>query len=84
MPTPPFSSSLQDQLTDATAWKFSSELGPIFTPRFFCCVSPKTLGITDGKEPVAVIELTAIRYPVLVRKRSAAGREPLRAGPGNI
>ena len=59
MPTPPFSANLQDQLTDPTAWKFSSELGPVFTPRFFCCVSPNTLGITGGKEPVAVIELAA-------------------------
>lgn len=58
MPTPPLSSALQSRLADATAWRFESQLGPVFTPRFFCCTNPNTMGISDGKEPVAVIELS--------------------------
>lgn len=58
MPTSPLSSNLQNKLDDATAWKFETQLGPVFTPRFFCCNSPNTLSISDGKEPVAVIDLS--------------------------
>lgn len=35
-----------------------SNLGPIFTPRFFCCDDPNELGISEGKQPVAVIDLS--------------------------
>jgi hypothetical protein len=57
MATTPFSDDLVTKLAGATAWRFNSELGPVFTPRFFCCTDPNDLGITDGKAPVAVIEL---------------------------
>lgn len=58
MATPPFSTELVTKLSGATAWRFNSSLGPVFTPRFFCCTSPNDLGLADGKEPVAVISLT--------------------------
>jgi len=58
MPTTPFSNELIAKLKAATAWRFDSQLGPVFTPRFFCCDDPNSLGISDGKEPVAVLSLT--------------------------
>lgn len=58
MATTPFSSEMVVKLKQATAWRFESQLGPVFTPRFFCCDDPNALGLSDGKEPVAVIELT--------------------------
>jgi hypothetical protein len=58
MPTTPFSDDLVDKLKGATAWRFDSKLGPVFTPRFFCCTDPNALGISDGKEPVAIIQLS--------------------------
>lgn len=58
MPTTPFSDELIAKLKGATAWRFNSQLGPVFTPRFFCCTDPNDLGISDGKAPVAVMELT--------------------------
>jgi hypothetical protein len=57
MPTSPLSSNLQNKLDDATAWKFETTLGPVFTPRFFCCDDPNSLSISGGKEPVAIIDL---------------------------
>jgi hypothetical protein len=58
MATTPFSDEFVARLKQATGWRFNAELGPVFTPRFFCCSSPNDLGISDGKEPVAVLELT--------------------------
>lgn len=58
MPTHPFSSTLVTKLAGPTAWRFDSELGEIFTPYFWCCDSPNTLGITAGKDPTARIELS--------------------------
>lgn len=58
MATPALSSSLVSKLGQATAWRFSSQLGPVFTPRFFCCTDPNALGIVDGKAPVAVLRLS--------------------------
>lgn len=58
MPTPPLSDDLIEKLKSATAWRFSSKLGPVFTPRFFCCTDPNDMGISEGKEPVAVLELS--------------------------
>lgn len=58
MPTPPLSSDLVTRLGNATAWRFETSLGTTFTPRFFCCDDPNELGLTTGKEPVAVIELS--------------------------
>ena len=58
MATTPLSSALVESLKNATAWRFDSELGPIFTPRFFCCTDPNSMGLADGKAPVAVLELT--------------------------
>lgn len=58
MATSPFSTAFSAKLEDPTAWRFDSELGPTFTPRFFCCTDPNTLGITGGKEPVAIIALS--------------------------
>lgn len=57
MSTPPFSSDFVAKLKQATAWRFYSKLGPRFTPRFFCCDDPNALGLSEGKEPVAVLEL---------------------------
>lgn len=58
MTTAPFSSSLVQNLKDATAWKFGGEITQeTFTPRFFCCTDPNDLGLDPGKQPVAVIEL---------------------------
>lgn len=55
MPTPPFSSDLESRLATATAWRFESQLGVVFTPNFFCCGNPNDLGLDPGKEPVAII-----------------------------
>ena len=49
--------ALVNSIKSAGAYRFDSKLGPVFTPRFFCCDSPNTLGIADGKEPVAIIDL---------------------------
>lgn len=57
MPTPPISADLVTKLKDATAWRFNSKFGPQFYPRFFCCTDPNTLGLADGKDPVAIIDL---------------------------
>ena len=57
MATPPFSAAFVAKLKAATAWRFNTEIGPVFTPRFFCCSDPNTLGIVDGKQPVAVLSL---------------------------
>lgn len=57
MTTPPFSDDFTTKLKQATAWRFYSKLGPRFTPRFFCCDDPNAMGLSAGKEPVAVIEL---------------------------
>jgi hypothetical protein len=57
MATTPFSSEFVEKLKAATAWRFESELGPVFTPRFFCCTDPNEMGISEGKEPVAMLEL---------------------------
>lgn len=58
MPTTPFSPEFAAKLKQATAWRFSSGLGPVFTPRFFCCTNPNEMGIVEGKEPVAVLRLS--------------------------
>jgi len=58
MPTAPFSSQMVTDLQGQTAWQFSGEIGAVFTPRFFCCDDPNDLGISEGKQPVAVIELS--------------------------
>lgn len=58
MPTSPLSSSLVTKLKAATAWRFNAQLGPVFSPRFFCCDSPNSMGLSEGKEPVAVINLS--------------------------
>lgn len=58
MATTPLSQDLVDKLTRATAWRFNNKLGQTFTPRFFCCSDPNEMGIVDGKEPVAVLELS--------------------------
>ena len=58
MPTPPFPADLVDRLSDPTAWEFNSTIGEVFTPRFFCCDDPNSLGISDGKAPVAIIGLS--------------------------
>lgn len=58
MSTNPFSSELANWLEGPTAWRFSSILEAPFTPRFFCCDSIYNMGITGGKEPVAIIDLT--------------------------
>lgn len=58
MPTSPLSSSLVTKLKAATAWRFNAQLGPTFSPRFFCCDSPNSMGLSEGKEPVAVINLS--------------------------
>lgn len=55
MATPPFGTALVEALKGKTAWRFESELGPVFTPRFFCCDNPNALGITEGKTPIANI-----------------------------
>jgi hypothetical protein len=57
VPTSPFSSDLIDDLEGRCAWQFYGEIGAIFTPRHFCCTSPNTMGISPGKEPVAIIDL---------------------------
>lgn len=57
MATTPFSDEFIVKLKQATGWRFNAELGPVFTPRFFCCDDPNDLGISDGKQPVAVLEL---------------------------
>lgn len=57
MATTPFSSELVTKLKQATAWRFNSRLGPVFTPRFFCCDDPNSMGISAGKEPVAVLDM---------------------------
>lgn len=49
--------ALAASMKDASAYKFTTSLGPVFKPRFFCCTDPNTLGIADGKEPVALIDL---------------------------
>lgn len=58
MATAPFSTDFIAKLKEATAWRFNSQLGPVFTPRFFCCDDPNSLGITAGKNPVAVLSLS--------------------------
>jgi len=58
MSTTPFSDELVAKLKQATAWRFESKLGPVFTPRFFCCTDPNSMGIEGGKEPVAVLDLS--------------------------
>jgi len=58
MPTTPFSADLAAKLAEPTAWRFDSIIGEVFTPRFVCCSSPNSLGLTDGKEPTAIIELS--------------------------
>jgi hypothetical protein len=64
MATPPFSAAFITKLKSATAWRFHSQIGPVFTPRFFCCTDPNDLGIVGGKQPVAVLDLDPI--PALV------------------
>jgi PKD repeat protein len=58
MATTPLSDELVTKLAQATAWRFKSKLGPVFTPRFFCCTDPNEMGTVDGKEPVAVLSLS--------------------------
>lgn len=58
MATPPLSASLVTGLKGANAWRFNSNFGTEFEPRFFCCSSPNELEPVDGKEPVAIIQLT--------------------------
>lgn len=58
MATPPFGTALVAGLKGKTAWKFESTVGPIFTPRFFCCSDPNALGISEGKTPVARFTLS--------------------------
>jgi hypothetical protein len=58
MPTPPFSSDLVTKLAGPTAWRFDSVIGEVLSPRWVCCTSPNSLGLTDGKEPVAITELS--------------------------
>lgn len=58
MATTPFSSTMIANLKGKTAWRFEGEIGEIFTPRFFCCTDPNTLGISEGKAPVAHISLS--------------------------
>lgn len=55
MPTNPFPSDLVTRLTEATAWRFESQLGVVYTANFMCCSSPNSLGLDPGKEPVAII-----------------------------
>lgn len=57
MATTPFSATMITNLKEQTAWRFEGTIGEIFTPRFFCCTDPNTLGITGGKAPVAHIDL---------------------------
>lgn len=56
--TTPFEPEFIEQLKGATGWRFGAELGPTFTPVFFCCTNPNQLSIVDGKEPVAVIDVS--------------------------
>lgn len=58
MPTAPLSQTLVDNLAGKTAWTFTGRVGEPFSPRFMCCSSPNTLGVTEGKTPVAHISLT--------------------------
>lgn len=59
MPTTPFAPELVTKLTQDSAWKFETLLGGFqFHPNFFCCTNPNDMGITGGKEPVAIISLT--------------------------
>jgi hypothetical protein len=58
MATEPFSDELVAKLKQATAWRFNTRLGTVFTPRFFCCTDPNEMGVVDGKQPVAVLEMT--------------------------
>jgi hypothetical protein len=58
MATTPFGTALVAGLKGKTAWKFNSTVGPIFTPRFFCCADPNDLGISEGKTPVAHFTLS--------------------------
>ena len=57
MPTTPFSAELVTKLAAESAWKFDTLLGAVFQPRVFCCSDPNDLGISGGKEPVAVPSL---------------------------
>lgn len=57
MPTTPFSAELVTKLADESAWKFDTLLGAVFHPRVYCCDNIYDMGITGGKEPVAVIDL---------------------------
>jgi photosystem II stability/assembly factor-like uncharacterized protein len=56
--TAPLSAELVEKLKGATAWRFGSQLGPVFTPRFFCCTDPNEMGTVEGKNPVAVLRLS--------------------------
>lgn len=58
MATTPFSDEFTNRLRTPTAWRFEATLGQVFTPRFFCCTDPNDLGLAEGKNPVAVIELS--------------------------
>lgn len=59
MTTPPIGPTLAAAIRGATAWQFSGQIGEeLFTPRFFCCTDPNELGISPGKDPVAVISLS--------------------------
>jgi len=57
--TSPLPDALVTALKSKTAWRFDTELGATFSPRFFCCTDPNELGIVDGKEPVAIIEASS-------------------------
>lgn len=58
MATTPFSDELITDLEGTCSWLFYGELGAIFQPRELCCTDPNTMGIVDGKTPVAVIEFS--------------------------
>lgn len=58
MPTAPLSQTLVDNLAGNTAWRFTGKVGEVYSPVFMCCSSPNTLGITEGKVPVAIISLS--------------------------
>lgn len=58
MATTPFSATMIANLKGKTAWRFEGEIGEIFTPRFFCCTDPNTLGLSEGKNPTAHIALS--------------------------
>jgi hypothetical protein len=57
MPTTPFAAEFVTKLSQESAWKFDTSMGAVFHPLFVCCSSPNSLGLSEAKEPVAIIDL---------------------------